>query len=211
MDKSDLRQEFCYLRECLPIEDVAAASTALCHRLAAWLRRYYQQTHRPARKQADQLTNHILTYLAFRNEPDLSLLFDLLPHIHWVIPRIVKGRRLSIHPYNPTSLVRHRFGMLEPTPDSPLVDPLVLDIVLVPGVAFDPHGGRLGFGGGYYDRFLSTTPALRVGVTFDTCLADEIPCSEHDQRMDWVMTPTREVFCTPSWNAERAPHIDPTR
>jgi 5-formyltetrahydrofolate cyclo-ligase len=70
---------------------------------------------------------------------------------------------------------------------STLEDPL--DVVLVPGVAFDRYGGRLGFGGGFYDRFLPTTPALRVGVTYDSCLMDELPCTQSDQRMDWIVTP----------------------
>ena len=48
-------------------------------------------------------------------------------------------------------------------------------------------------GGGFYDRFLITTPALRVGVTYDECLVDELPCDEHDQWMDWVVTPS-ELF-----------------
>jgi 5-formyltetrahydrofolate cyclo-ligase len=47
----------------------------------------------------------------------------------------------------------------------------------------------MGFGGGYYDRFLPTTPALRVGVTYDSCLVDTLPCAEHDQPMDWIVTP----------------------
>ena len=183
MEKPQLRRQFCTLRECLPAEEVAAASTALCRRLAAW----------PVLRQAQ----NVLTYLAFRNEPDLGLLFDLLPHVHWVVPRIAEGQRLALHPYDPARLVRHRFGMLEPAADLPLVDPATLDLVLVPGVAFDRRGGRLGFGGGYYDRFLPTTPALRVGVTYDDCLADALPCGEHDQRMDWIVTPTQEIRCAP--------------
>jgi 5-formyltetrahydrofolate cyclo-ligase len=187
MDKPQLRHQFCSLRECLPTEEVADASAALCQRLAAW----------PPLQQPNQLS--VLTYLAFRNEPDLGLLFALLPHVRWTIPRI-EGRRLVLHPYDPARLVRHRFGMLEPAADLPVVDPATLDLVLVPGVAFDRRGGRLGFGGGYYDRLLPTTPALRVGVTYDCCLADELPCSEHDQRMDWVVTPTQEIHCTPTTN-----------
>ncbi|MBU0704381.1 MAG: 5-formyltetrahydrofolate cyclo-ligase, partial [Chloroflexi bacterium] len=140
----------------------------------------------------------ILTYLAFRNEPDLSLLFDLLPGVRWVIQRIEK-ERLILHPYDPGRLVRHRFGMLEPAPGLPVVAPSTLDLVLTPGVAFDRRGGRLGFGGGYYDRLLPTTPALRVGVTYDECLADALPCAEHDQRMDWVVTPSQEIHCAPLW------------
>jgi 5-formyltetrahydrofolate cyclo-ligase len=96
---------------------------------------------------------------------------------------------MSIHRYDPDRLVRHRFGMLEPDPDLPEIGPGEIDIVLVPGVAFDWRGGRMGFGGGYYDRFLPTTPALRVGVTYDSCLVDTLPCAEHDQPMDWIVTP----------------------
>ena len=185
MSKPQLRQQFCTLREDLSAEDVSAASAALCHRLVAWLERHYQPTSR------------VLTYLAFRNEPDLGLLFELLPDVRWVVPRITKGRRLVIHPYDATRLVRHQFGMLEPAPDQPEIDPVSIDVVFVPGVAFDRRGGRLGFGGGYYDRFLLTTPASRVGMSFDDCLIDELPCSDHDQRMDWIITPTQE-FHVPS-------------
>ena len=187
MNKPELRQHFCSLRECLPPGQVTAASAALCHRLATWL----SSISLPSLPSLPSL----LTYLAFRNEPDLALLFDLLPHARWAVPRI-EGHRLVVHPYDPARLVRHRFGMLEPAPDLPAIGPATLDLVLVPGVAFDRQGGRLGFGGGYYDRFLPTTPALRVGVTYDECLADVLPCGEHDQRVDWIVTPT-DLFQVP--------------
>jgi len=179
MDKPELRRHFHRLRENLSHQDVIAASTAICRRLVSW-----------SLISNLQPPTSILTYLAFRNEIDLGLLFDLLPHIRWIVPRIIEGGRMVLHPYDPARLVRHRFGMLEPAADLPVVDPGTLDLVLAPGVAFDQQGGRLGFGGGYYDRFLPTTPALRVGVTYDECLADALPCGEHDQRMDWVATPS---------------------
>ncbi|MBN1978994.1 MAG: 5-formyltetrahydrofolate cyclo-ligase [Anaerolineae bacterium] len=183
MDKSELRAHFCSLREGLPAEEVAAASVAICRGLARWL--------------ADQLPNQptILTYLAFRNEPDLSLLFELLPDARWIVPRIMEGRHMALHSYDPSRLVRHRFGMLEPAADLPTVDPAGIDAALVPGVAFDRQGGRLGFGGGYYDCFLSTTPALRIGIAFDQCLARQLPRGEHDQRMDWVATQSKMIDC----------------
>jgi len=201
MNKPELRQHFCSLRECLPPGQVTAASAALCHRLAAWLSstsnlQEILRVSTPVCAQNDSSPISIFTYLAFRNEPDLALLFDLLPHARWAVPRI-EGRRLIVHPYDPARLVRHRFGMLEPAPDLPVIDPATLDLVLVPGVAFDRQGGRLGFGGGYYDRFLPTTPALRVGVTYDECLADVLPCGEHDQCVDWIVTPS-DLFRVPS-------------
>jgi len=131
-----------------------------------------------------------MAYVAFRNELDLAALFEMLPSIEWVVPRVV-GQRMVVHPYDPARLVRHRFGMLEPAADLPIVAPDTLDVVLVPGVAFDRQGGRMGFGGGFYDGFLPTTDALRVGITFDDCLVEAVPFDRHDQRMDWVITPTQ--------------------
>ncbi|MGD1994614.1 MAG: 5-formyltetrahydrofolate cyclo-ligase, partial [Anaerolineae bacterium] len=171
---SIVRTRYCNLREALSPEEVTAASRAVCDHLARW----------PILHSAGT----VLTYLAFRNEVDLSGLFAALPDIDWVIPRI-EGPRLVLHPYDPAHLVRHHFGMLEPDPELPQVDPGTLDVVLVPGTAFARHGGRVGFGGGYYDRLLPTTPALRVGVTYSPCLLEEVPCDEYDQRMHWVVTP----------------------
>jgi len=180
MDKAGLRRKFRSLRETLTTEEVSEASAGLCQRLSAW----------------DPLRNArcAMAYLAFRNEPGLELLFGLLPRVRWTLPRI-EGDRLVVHPYDPNRLVRHRMGMLEPAPDLAVVNPADLDVVLVPGVAFDLTGRRLGFGGGYYDRFLPTTPALRVGIALDCCLTDFLPSVERDQTMDWIITPTRELRC----------------
>jgi 5-formyltetrahydrofolate cyclo-ligase len=205
MDKPELRTHFCTLRECLPAEKVETASVTLCQQLTTWILGRGDASHEtwpgtePSSTGCAAPTQlNILTYLAFRNEPDLSPLFDLLPHVNWIVPRIAK-EKLVLHPYDSDRLVSHRFGMLEPAADLPVVNSAALDVALVPGVAFDRRGGRLGFGGGYYDRFLPTTPALRVGIAFDQCLADELPCSEHDQRMDWLATPSQMIHCAPLW------------
>lgn len=178
--KRRLRRDFCELRECLVPEDAIAASSAVCKRLARF----------PPLQRADT----VMAYLAIRNEIDVRGLFDLLPDIRWTLPR-VDGRRMAVHFYNPRRLLRHRFGMLEPAPDQPTVTPDEIDVVLVPGVAFDRQGGRLGYGGGYYDRFLPRTRALRIGVSHSACLIDELPCEAHDARMEWVVTPSELFRC----------------
>lgn len=178
MDKQTLRSHFARLRQDLSSAGVIAASAAVCRRLAAW----------PAIA-SRQSSISILTYLAFCNEIDLAPLFDMLPQAHWAVPRVIDNNGMLLHIYDPARLVPHRFGMMEPAHDLPVVDPATLDIVLTPGVAFDRNGWRLGFGGGYYDRFLPATPALRVGVTYDEFVVDALPHNERDQRMDWIVTP----------------------
>jgi 5-formyltetrahydrofolate cyclo-ligase len=182
--KRRVRAHYRAVRESLTAGEVAAASDTLCRKLAHW------DLLQEARK--------VVTYIAFRNEIDLAPLLERVSCIKWIAPRVV-GSRLVLHPYDPRQLVRHRYGMLEPSAKLPVVDPMAVDLVLVPGVAFDRYGGRMGFGGGFYDSFLPTTPALRVAVTYDACLADGVPSDAHDQRMDWVVTPTRFLHCAPYW------------
>ena len=63
-----------------------------------------------------------------------------------------------------------------------------MDVVVVPGSVFDRSGYRTGYGGGYYDRFLENTDAIRVGVCFDFQLVDDVFPEEHDKRMDFIIT-----------------------
>jgi len=70
------------------------------------------------------------------------------------------------------------------------IGPECLDLVLVPGLGFDPNGNRLGRGGGYYDRFLKTTPrkAFRIGLGFECQIVEAIPMSANDEKVDLVIT-----------------------
>ena len=180
--KARVRAHYRAVREAKTPEEVREGSSALCRRLAGW--------------NVLQEAKHVMAYVAFRGELDLTALFGMLPDVEWIVPRVV-GKDLVLHPYDPARLVRHRYGMLEPAADLPIVAADTLDVILVPGVAFDRQGGRMGFGGGFYDGFLPTTGALRVGITFDDCLLDAVPCDTHDQRMDWVVTPTQTLGVFP--------------
>ena len=112
MNKVDLRRRCRKIREGLSPQEVRASSQAVCHHLTHW----------PVFQQA----RTVLTFLAFRNEPDLSQLFGRWPDKRWLAPRIVENDEkpcLALHLYDPARLVRHVFGMLEPAPDLPAVDP----------------------------------------------------------------------------------------
>lgn len=86
-------------------------------------------------------------------------------------------------------LVARTWGIREPTESAPEVDP---DILLVPLLAFDRRGMRLGYGGGYYDRTLerlrALKPVLAIGLAFREQEMPEVPIGPHDQRLDWVLT-----------------------
>jgi 5-formyltetrahydrofolate cyclo-ligase len=97
-------------------------------------------------------------------------------------------------------LVRGTFGLLEPAPDAACALPEDIDAIIVPGVAFDESGRRLGYGGGYYDVLLKTdcsgVPA--IGIGYDEQLFEHVPCDAGDQHMDLVITPTRTIRCATS-------------
>lgn len=86
-------------------------------------------------------------------------------------------------------------GIREPSPKCPLIAGKSLDMVLVPGVAFDLHGNRLGRGNGYYDRILSEVSGITCGAVFDQRVVAEVPVEPHDIRVNCILTPTRWIDC----------------
>jgi len=91
-----------------------------------------------------------------------------------------------------TSLARTRWGGLEPRDAEP-ADPLTADVVIVPGVAFDRAGNRLGMGGGFYDRFLSTVTVPKIALAHTFQIVQAIPVDGHDQRVDIIVTPDEVI------------------
>jgi 5-formyltetrahydrofolate cyclo-ligase len=90
-----------------------------------------------------------------------------------------------------TELKPGSFGIMEPDPDNlSLVKPEEIDIVLVPGIAFDRRGNRIGYGKGYYDRFLQVfkPSQLKIGLCFDFQLFDELPSDSNDVPVDCIIT-----------------------
>lgn len=85
------------------------------------------------------------------------------------------------------ALQKGAFGILEPF-SKRIADPRLIDVVLVPGIAFDKKGGRIGFGKGCYDRFLKKTEALKIGLCYDFQLCEKTEEESHDIKMDFVIT-----------------------
>ena len=80
-------------------------------------------------------------------------------------------------------------GVLEPSPEGRIaMNPESFDLVIIPGVAFDRQGGRLGYGKGYYDRFLEQTAAFRLALAFNFQVFEKVPTEKHDVPMNGILT-----------------------
>lgn len=137
----------------------------------------------------------VMVYGPSPEEVDISVLEFALRErgTRVAFPRVAGPRQLTLHWVDqPAKLVGGAFGLREPAPDAPLARLSDLSAIIVPGVAFDPAGNRLGFGGGFYDALLSSGDGLPVsiGVAYDEQIVSEVPCHPHDRPMDVVVTPT---------------------
>jgi 5-formyltetrahydrofolate cyclo-ligase len=134
----------------------------------------------------------ICAFTALPSEPDVLTPWPGGKKI--ILPRVV-GSNMRLHLVdNSEVLVAGSFGILEPAPSAPLALAKA-DIILVPGLAFDRSGVRLGRGGGYYDRLLTDFEGLRVGVCFEESVLEGIPAEPHDALMDFLMTPGGIISC----------------
>lgn len=103
------------------------------------------------------------------------------------LPR-VNGVNLELLPWERSRMMLGAFNIEEPAGDD-VIDPGTLDMIVVPGIAYDRQGNRLGRGKGFYDRLLHDTMAIKIGVAFDCQLADDVPVEPTDVPVDVVITP----------------------
>ncbi|MBT5016561.1 5-formyltetrahydrofolate cyclo-ligase [Candidatus Peregrinibacteria bacterium] len=91
------------------------------------------------------------------------------------------------------------FGILEIHHKDRVTHPLNnIDLIIVPGVAFDKSGYRLGYGGGYYDSLLTIYPKPSIGLSYECQLVDEVPCDPHDQPVDKIITEQQIIISNPN-------------
>lgn len=139
-----------------------------------------------------QTSSRFMLYVDFRNEVAtreiISDLLDLGKEVYLPVTLKYEKKLIPKRIFSLDDLVFGAYGILEPRIDAPTIDNSLLDVVIVPGSVFDKNGYRTGYGGGYYDRFLESTDALKVGVCFDFQLVDDVFPENHDKRMDFIIT-----------------------
>ena len=182
-DKTTLRQQVRGRLRALSAEQLRPDSQRVCERLLTL----------PVWKQA----RIFLLYAPLRDEPDIGPVISVA---------LQEGKEVSLPKLDPAGFSYHaspiksledlspgKFGILEPRHTSAAMALNRLDLVLVPGVAFDTLGGRLGRGKGYYDRLLAAVNGLKCGVAFDEQIVDVVPVGPMDVRLNCIVTPTRWI------------------
>jgi 5-formyltetrahydrofolate cyclo-ligase len=175
-DKNTLRRQFLQQRQTLFPELWRSHSKSICQHLT----KYHQF----------QAAQTVLAYQSCRQEPELSYLFTHT-NKRWGLPRCI-DKDLHWHSWQPSeALVTGNYGILEPNSESPQLTPDRVDLMLVPTVAIDRGGYRLGYGGGYYDR-LRADPRWRkiptIGIVFDFGYVETLPLDPWDVPLDAVCT-----------------------
>lgn len=173
------------VRDAFPAEAKAAADRAICARLFAlpeW-----------------QAAHTVFLYVSFRSEVDTHVLLAaaLESGRRVLVPRVVRPVReieaCEVHSLQ--DLAPGTWGILEPAHPRRVAHPQEVDLVVVPGLAFDAQGGRIGYGGGFYDRYLKRVrpDCVRVGLAYEVQLVPKVPCGPKDARVHLVVTEARVI------------------
>lgn len=177
MNKVTLRKTLLQRRQAMAPEEWQQKSLQICEQLQ----------HLPLFIEAKT----VLAYFSIRQEPDLMPLFTT--NKVWGFSRCV-GKQLIWHHWSPHQampLQSGTYGILEPPVEAPLIDTATVDLILLPAIACDSQGYRLGYGGGFYDRLLSAHgwhTKSTIGIIFEHARIDQLPRDAWDRALDGVCT-----------------------
>jgi len=178
--KAELRKQVLQEMKAIPREQKQAIDQALTEGLLQ--HPFYQET------------NTIATYLSFPHEFQTQGLIEqaLKNGKKVLIPKTYPKGRMDFVVYNPQQLVKTSFGLLEPQGDLEVVDASQIDLIHVPGLAFTREGYRIGYGGGYYDRYLKHFTGHTLSTVYPCQIRDFIP-EDHDIPVQEVLIDERNL------------------
>ena len=178
--KAELRKQVLQEMKAIPREQKQAIDQALTEGLLQ--HPFYQET------------NTIATYLSFPHEFQTQGLIEqaLKNGKKVLIPKTYPKGRMDFVVYNPQQLVKTSFGLLEPQGDLEVVDASQIDLIHVPGLAFTREGYRIGYGGGYYDRYLKHFTGHTLSTVYPCQIRDFSP-ENHDIPVQEVLIDERNL------------------
>lgn len=138
----------------------------------------------------------VLLYSSMRNEVRTQDFIDKWAASKTIALPVVVGDNLVIRKYLPSKLAPGYLGILEPTSEAEEIPISKVDLAIVPGVAFDRQGNRLGHGKGFYDRLLAEMDCPKIGVAYEGQMYDCLETDEWDRKMDFVITPSNMYICS---------------
>ena len=176
-EKKELRKEIRARKRDIPVDELREMSRFLCERLLAYERLSNAST--------------VMMYYPLSDEVDVTPVIEQLAENGKtvVLPQVTGEATMVLRRYTgKADLQEGAFGIMEPCGEI-FSDYETIDVAIIPGMAFDRRGNRLGRGKGYYDRFLPLLPArvYKIGICFPFQLLDDIPMEEHDIKMDTIL------------------------
>ena len=182
--KDKIRKEILAKRNILSDKDINKKSDLIIKNLASYI----------------ENIQNIMIFMDMKTEVKITKLLGLYPKKNFFISKITnsKNREMKINKYNKNELILHKFGYYESSSND-FYDEKILDVVIVPALAFDSKKNRIGFGGGYYDTFLEkvrqkNNKALFIGVCYDFQIIDHIPTEKHDVTLDFVVSENKIII-----------------
>ena len=182
--KDKIRKEILAKRNILSDKDINKKSDLIIKNLASYI----------------ENVQNIMIFMDMKTEVKITKLLELYPKKNFFISKITNSnnREMKINKYNKNELILHKFGYYESS-SKDFYDEEILDVVIVPALAFDSKKNRIGFGGGYYDTFLEkvrqkNNKALFIGVCYDFQIIDNITTEKHDVTLDFVVSESKIII-----------------
>ena len=141
------------------------------------------------RCEAFKAAGRVLLYHSLPDEVPTAEFIRKWHGVKQIVLPLVVGDSLVLKEYDPAKMREGYRGIMEPCPDARDIDPLEIDFAIIPGVAFDAEGHRLGRGKGFYDRLLPRLRCPKAGVAFNCQMFSDIPVESHDRSVDMVFHP----------------------
>lgn len=179
LSKKFLRKKYLQKREQLSIDKVKKFSEKIRRNLKGLS--YYKDSQ------------NIMVYINFKNEPEtIQIIKDSLKlNKNVYIPRINKKEIEAVRIKNLKNLKINTYGIKEPSQKLPASSRKIFDIIIIPGILFDKKGNRIGFGKGFYDRFLKKYKGKKIALAYDFQLKNTIPSYDYDEKIDIIITEKR--------------------